>query len=156
MPKRKTDRRQRQRDVSTDRRRDSDRREAPRVLLDLEVDYECEDTYLFAYITDMSALGIFIRTNNPEPVGTRLHLRFTLPSAQKPLAVEGVATWINPYRPGDLNNISPGMGVRFVNLDEESHGRIVDLIRTIAYLDSDETEGYKRPQEQTSSDAALS
>ena len=41
---------------------DAERRRAPRVLLNLEVDYASEDNYLFAYITDISATGIFVRT----------------------------------------------------------------------------------------------
>ena len=98
---------------------DQDRRRSPRVLVDLEVDYACEDTFLFAYITDMSALGIFVRTNSPEPEGTELHLRFTLPGEKEPLAVEGRVVWINPYRPGDVNNLNPGMGVKFVRIDEK-------------------------------------
>ena len=54
----------------------SDRRAAPRVLVDLEVDYASEDNYLFAYITDISETGIFVRTTTPEPPGTHLNLRF--------------------------------------------------------------------------------
>lgn len=136
MPKAKEDRRRRDEPIDGERRgTGADRRLAPRILIDMEVDYECEDTYLFAYITDMSELGIFVRTNNPEPMGTRLHMRFTLPSDQRPLAVEGEVTWVNPYRPGDLNNINPGMGIRFVELSERDENRVVRLVRTIAYLD---------------------
>src|SRR5215212_9291452 len=54
----------------------SDRRAAPRVLVDLEVDYASEDNYLFAYITDISETGIFVRTTTPEQPGTHLNLRF--------------------------------------------------------------------------------
>ena len=48
----------------------AERRIHERVLVDLEVDYKADDTFLFAYITDISAMGIFIRTNAPEPPGT--------------------------------------------------------------------------------------
>ena len=40
---------------------ESNRRAAPRILVNLEVDYASEDNYLFAYITDISATGIFVR-----------------------------------------------------------------------------------------------
>src|SRR6185295_7182160 len=56
---------------------DAERRRAPRVFVDLEVDYASEDNYLFAYITDISATGIFVRTTTPEAPGTHLNLRFT-------------------------------------------------------------------------------
>ena len=55
---------------------DAERRRAPRVLLNLEVDYASEDNYLFAYITDISATGIFVRTTAPEQPGTHLNLKF--------------------------------------------------------------------------------
>ena len=40
---------------------------------------ETEDTFLYACITNISAMGIFVRTDTPLPVGTRLTLRFAPP-----------------------------------------------------------------------------
>jgi uncharacterized protein (TIGR02266 family) len=113
--------------------RESDRRAAPRVLVDLEVDYALEDNYLFAYITDISATGIFVRTTTPESPGTHLNLRFT-PDDSGPIEVEGEVIWINPYRPGAPDNLHPGMGVRFVDLDDEVRDRLLELVRRFAYL----------------------
>ena len=81
----------------------------------IEVDFRAADTFLFAYITDISAMGIFIRTPAPEPPGTRLQLRFTPPppasaslfregnpsrteTASEVEAIEctGEVIWINP------------------------------------------------------------
>jgi type IV pilus assembly protein PilZ len=123
------------------RRTDEDRRKSQRILVDLEVDYQCEDTFLFAYITDLSAFGIFIRTNNPEPPGTRLNLRFRLPAENVTMALEGEVIWINAFRPGDFNNLNPGMGVKFVDLTDEDKAQVLDLIRKVAYLDDHEGQG---------------
>jgi type IV pilus assembly protein PilZ len=124
-----------------DRRAGRDRRQFDRILVDLEVDYGCEDTFLFAYITDISAMGIFIRTNNPEPPGTRLNLRFTTPStsdvAKTELECEGVVIWVNPYRPGDRENLNPGMGIKFVDLTHDQRELLTELVKTFAYLDGD-------------------
>jgi uncharacterized protein (TIGR02266 family) len=109
------------------------RRAAPRVLVNLEVDYDSEDNYLFAYITDISATGIFVRTTTPEAAGTLLNLRFS-PDDAGPIEVEGEVIWINPYRPGAPDNLHPGMGVRFVEIDEELRARLLELIRRFAYL----------------------
>src|SRR5688500_17012012 len=101
---------------------DADRRRAPRVLVDLEVDYALEENYLFAYITDISATGIFVRTTTHEQQGTHLNLRFQVPTEKNQSAkidVEGEVIWVNPYRPGAPDNLHPGMGVRFVDLDDE-------------------------------------
>lgn len=110
------------------------RRLVERVLIDLEVDYGSDDTYLFAYARNISALGIFLQTQTPEALGTRLNLRFTVPATGERLQVEGVVRWVNPFRPGDLNNLNPGMGIEFIDLGQEHRERIVDLIRLIAYL----------------------
>lgn len=107
---------------------DADRRRAPRVLLNLEVDYASEDNYLFAYITDISATGIFVRTTSPEQAGTHLNLKFGS------LAVEGQVIWVNPYRPGTPDNLHPGMGIRFESLDDDVRDRLLELIRRFAYL----------------------
>jgi uncharacterized protein (TIGR02266 family) len=111
---------------------DPERRTAPRVLVDLEVDYASEENYLFAYITDISATGIFIRTTTPEAPGTHLNLRFSEDSGH--VEVEGEVIWVNPYRPGTPDNLHPGMGIRFVGLDSELRDRLFELIRRFAYL----------------------
>lgn len=134
----------------------AERRLAERVLVDLEVDYRLEDNYLFAYITDISATGIFIRTTEPEEPGTLLNLRFTPPceddadfdltapypdddsddavAARSPFELEGEVIWVNPFRPELRDNLHPGMGVRFRGLDAETKARLMDLVRRMAYL----------------------
>src|SRR3954467_6617264 len=110
---------------------DSDRRAAPRVLVDFEVDYASEDNYLFAYITDISATGIFVRTTTPEQPGTHLNVKV----GERPgLEGEGEVIGVNPYRPGTPDNLHPGMGIRFVGLDDEVRDRLLELIRRFAYL----------------------
>jgi uncharacterized protein (TIGR02266 family) len=111
---------------------DTERRRSPRVLVDLEVDCASEDNYLFAYITDISATGIFVRTTTPEEPGTHLNLRLSADEGR--LEVEGEVIWVNPYRPGTPDNLHPGMGIRFINLDSELRDLLFELIRRFAYL----------------------
>jgi uncharacterized protein (TIGR02266 family) len=103
------------------------------MLVDLEVDYASEENYLFAYITDISATGIFIRTTTPEAPGTQLNLRFSSENSGA-IEVEGEVIWVNPYRPGAPDNLHPGMGIRFLGLDNELRDRLLELIRRFAYL----------------------
>jgi uncharacterized protein (TIGR02266 family) len=117
-----------------------ERRGEPRVLVDLEVDYGDEDNYLFAYIRDISTTGIFVRTTEPEPPGTRLNLRFTPQGARGPLELEGEVIWINPYRPDRRDNLHPGMGIRFLELADDQQQRLAEFIKTFAYLSSDDDE----------------
>jgi len=119
--------------------RPEDRREWQRILIDLEVDYGNEENYLFAYIRDLSATGIFVRTNTPEDAGTRINLRFTPPDGSgEPLELEGEVIWVNPVRPGHSDNLHPGMGIRFVGIEDEHRHRLVEYIKTFAYLDDED------------------
>lgn len=119
--------------------RAAERRAAPRVLVDLDVDYRSEDTYLFASSRDISETGIFVRTIEPLPPGTQLNLRFRPdprdPCAPEVLELEGEVMWVNPYRPDALANLDPGMGVRFVALRTAVRRQLLELIRRIAYID---------------------
>src|SRR5688572_21813172 len=126
-------------------RRAAERRVAHRVLVDLEVDYRAEDTYLFASSKDISATGIFIRAIDPLPPGTRLNLRFRVEDGDEivertgvihedevgMLELEGEVIWVNPYRPDALTNLDPGMGVHFVGLRAATRRRLLELIRRI-------------------------
>lgn len=106
-------------------------------MVNIEVDYRCNDTFLFAYITDLSAMGIFIQTKEPQAAGTKLNLRFRPPGSAE-INIEGQVVWVNRYRPGNPDNLNPGMGVQFVDLDPSQQERILQLVRTFAYLDDDE------------------
>lgn len=121
----------------------AERRTATRVLIDLEVDCEGEGVYLFAISRDLSAAGIFVRTLDPMPPGTRVNLRLIGPAfddgwttvAARELTLEGEVTWVNPYRPGALENLDPGIGVRFVDVDDGTRRELMRLVRRIAYID---------------------
>ena len=110
----------------------ADRREHKRYETSIAVDYASGDTFLFAYLQNISEMGIFVRTNEPLPVGTELRLRFHVDEGD-PLVLEGEVTWINPYKPTG-ENLHPGMGVRFKSLTPEGREQVVALVRTVAYL----------------------
>lgn len=97
------------------------------------VDCVAEDTFLYATITNISEIGIFVRTTSPVPVGTRLRLTFAPPGAIAPFALDGRVEWVNPVRPLSACP-NPGMGVRFVNLTLDARETLVEAIRTIAYV----------------------
>ena len=122
-----------------------ERRQARRIRVALEVNYRSADTFLFAYITDLSLLGIFVHTETPSPPGTQLTLRFTPPGHSAPMDLEGHVMWINPVRAVQEGGRSPGMGIRFANVTEAQRERLVDLVRTVAYLPDDADNGDDAP-----------
>jgi type IV pilus assembly protein PilZ len=111
---------------------DKDRRSYDRIDVVWNVDCQTEDTFLYARITNISEMGIFIKTMEPLPLGTRLQLSFE-PAGLGAFVLEGQVQWINPWRPlGE--NLNPGMGILFINLTIDERERIVDAIHTIAYV----------------------
>ena len=111
-----------------------DRRRYRRYDVKLQVDASSEDTFLFSYISNISEVGIFLSSHEPMPEGTRLKLRFgSIDEDEDVFEVEGEVVWVNPFREGG-ENLNPGMGIRFVDLDDGQRERIVKLVKTIAYL----------------------
>ena len=96
------------------------------------VDCDADDTFLFASIENISAMGIFLRTNAPLEVGTRVRLCFA-PAQGEAFSLPGEVQWVNRLRAFG-ENPNPGMGVLFVDLQPEQRERLVAIIRTIIYL----------------------
>jgi type IV pilus assembly protein PilZ len=111
----------------------SNRRGTDRVEVSWSVDCESRDTFLYASIANISEFGIFVRTQEPLEVGTRLTLTFAPPGSDEQFVLHGQVQWVNAVRMLS-DNPNPGMGIRFVDLTTESRGRLIDAVRTIAYV----------------------
>jgi len=111
---------------------DAERRVFDRYDVEWAVDCVATDTFLYASITNISEMGIFVRTTEPLKLNTKLRLTFAPPGAEG-FQLEGSVAWVNCVRE-DGDNPNPGMGIRFVNLQPEERERLVEVIRTIAYL----------------------
>ena len=110
----------------------ADRRNHDRFDVEWTVDCVASDTFLYASITNISEMGIFVRTSEPLKIGTRMRLTFSPPGGEG-FELDGCVAWVNRVKP-DGENINPGMGIRFVDLLPEQRERLVEVIRTIAYL----------------------
>jgi type IV pilus assembly protein PilZ len=110
-----------------------ERRSYERFEVTWSVDCVTEETFLYASIGNISEMGIFVRTIEPLPVGTQLTLRFAPPGHVDSFVLRGTVQWVNAVRPLS-DNPNPGMGVRFIDLSADDRERIVETIRTIAYL----------------------
>ncbi|HSO40178.1 MAG TPA: TIGR02266 family protein [Labilithrix sp.] len=111
---------------------DSERRIFDRYDVEWSVDCVATDTFLYASITNISEMGIFVRTTDPLKLNTKLRLTFAPPGAEG-FQLDGCVAWVNNLRENG-DNPNPGMGIRFVDLQPEERERLVEVIRTIAYL----------------------
>ncbi len=110
-----------------------ERRVTPRYdVRPFEVQYSNGEHFLFAHIENISELGIFLRSDEPLPIGTRLELSF-MGAGGAPLRLDGEVVWVNAVRPLGPNP-NPGMGVRFVSYSPEQREAVVAFVRRVAYL----------------------
>jgi uncharacterized protein (TIGR02266 family) len=107
------------------------------VFHGVEVDCRDQDTFLFTYLRNPDATGIFVRTTSPREPGTAVSVRFQPDDAPQPLALDGHVIWINPYRPADTSHVSPGMGIRFFDLTGAERTHLFGLVKRLALLVDD-------------------
>jgi type IV pilus assembly protein PilZ len=122
--------------LDSEARASVDRRISARYEVTWSVDCVAEDTFLFASLANISEMGIFVRTTEPLTVGTRLTLSFA-PPGHEPFKLQGQVAWVNKLRTNG-DNPNPGMGVRFTQLTPDDRERLVEVIRAICYLRSDQ------------------
>jgi uncharacterized protein (TIGR02266 family) len=110
----------------------AERRTHDRYEVEWSVDCVAADTFLYASIANISEMGIFVRTTEPLAIGTKIVLSFA-PPGYEPFKLEGKVAWVNKLR-ANGDNPNPGMGVTFLDLALPDRERLVEVIRTIAYL----------------------
>lgn len=105
----------------------SDRRLFRRVPFFRKVEYRFEsmDDFRSQFANDLSLGGMFIKTDEPEPMGTVIFLQFDLQDGSKILSGYGKVVRVNPRGVPDFD---PGMGVEFLKFDDESLRRIRQLV----------------------------
>lgn len=112
---------------------DSDRRAGERFTVEWAVDCVGDETFLYAEVTNISQMGIFVACDEPFEVGTLLTLKFKPRDDAPEFSLPGRVQWVNRTH-GLAKSRNPGMGIRFVDLCGEDRERIVEAIHTIAYV----------------------
>jgi uncharacterized protein (TIGR02266 family) len=108
------------------------KRAANRSLVRVQVNYTHEGCYLISFSRDVSADGIYVCTDDPAPVGTRLRLVFPFPNHQEVSCAARVVWSDSDGRTGQR-----GMGLQFLDPPPPFQEVILDLLNRIAILGSD-------------------
>jgi type IV pilus assembly protein PilZ len=107
----------------------ADKRRHPRAPLQLLVQYRFQTVgdFLAEYSSNISLGGIYIRTEQPREEGALIYLQFTLRDGS-PL-IEGLGKVVRSNPPQGLAaGMEPGMGIEFMNFDEESMQLIEQIV----------------------------
>jgi hypothetical protein len=94
-----------------------DKRSTERVTINKE--FESFDAFIQEYVTNISRTGVFIKSNAPLAVGTRVNLRFTV-IMDDIESIEGIGEVVRVEK--------EGMGVVFRELSSYSKGLIDKLL----------------------------
>jgi uncharacterized protein (TIGR02266 family) len=101
-----------------------DRRHEARRTINHE--FSSVDHFVSEYVNNISRSGVFIRSDDPLPVGTRVNLRFSV--ILRDLEVlEGVGEVVRVV-PGGTPGVVSGMGVVFVELGQVSRELVEHIL----------------------------
>jgi uncharacterized protein (TIGR02266 family) len=109
----------------------AEKRIYPRNVLRTKVIFEDEsgEGFVYFYSTDISLGGIFLESDIPLKIGTRVFLSFTLRETERPIRATAQVMRVERAASDDLPVL--GMGIQFTDLPEESKQRILDFIGTV-------------------------
>lgn len=107
----------------------SDRRKNLRKqLLVLKIRGEDTKGVFFGYAKTISRGGMFISSVNPKKMGEEFEISFKLDDRGREIKCRAVVVWIRQY--DSLIKQEPGMGIKFLDLDDATREEIDEWIRT--------------------------
>ncbi len=90
----------------------TERRAAPRVPVETDVTIGGNGRVTTGVSCDLSMGGIFVATYAPMPLGTRVSLRFRLPTGS--VVATGAVRWVRDPAPGRI----AGLGIELLEMEE--------------------------------------
>jgi uncharacterized protein (TIGR02266 family) len=108
-----------------------DGRNEPRISFSIRVRYNTpQGVHIESRAGGIGGGGLFIESEAPLPVGTKLVIEFSLPdSPTEWLSAKGMVAWVCPK--ADQYTFSPGMGVRFTDIGSETRTRVLNLVHSV-------------------------
>jgi type IV pilus assembly protein PilZ len=107
-----------------------ERRSSPRADFVVRVNYQTVDSLFSEFARNINDGGIFVETDNPQPIGTKVELAFKLPGSDQPIEVVG-----NVVRSIDADQVGPdevaGMAIEFENLGSDVRQKINEIIQKL-------------------------
>jgi len=75
----------------------------------------------------LGAGGMFVETESPRPVGSRVELEFRLPGLAEPVEISGRVAWV-----GEIGGDRPGgMGIAFDGVEGELQALLDRVVRSM-------------------------
>jgi uncharacterized protein (TIGR02266 family) len=106
-----------------------DRRTAPRLPLQVEIEFVTPHQFLNLYIYNISRGGLYVRIDDPPAVGTPVELRFELPLVDERIETTGTVVRCEQGE-------RPGIGIAFERLSDHDRAVIDRLFALRKQMDS--------------------
>ncbi|MBW2200109.1 MAG: cyclic nucleotide-binding domain-containing protein [Deltaproteobacteria bacterium] len=103
------------------------RRKDPRLPEVLSLSFKSSAGFVKAFSGDMSASGIFIKTNNPLAKGKYFILKLQLPDVSEALKISCEVAW-NRNETSDPVNQPKGMGIKFTEISPADHQKMKEAL----------------------------
>ncbi len=94
-----------------------DRRIHPRVLVDIETEIGVDASLHVQTMENLSLGGCFVRSESPEPLGSIVMVRFSLPGdpSARSVRAAGRVAWT---KPDPVTGAPYGMGIQFLKVED--------------------------------------
>lgn len=96
------------------------KRTTPRIERALSLVFKDREAFFRAYTGNVSAGGLFIKTENPLIAGDQLSVKLQLPGVSDPLQIKCEVAWARTTQESQPGR-PPGMGVKFVQISNRDH-----------------------------------
>jgi uncharacterized protein (TIGR02266 family) len=105
----------------------ADKRKYPRVPLSVRVTNHDSGNFSYYQATNISIGGMFLKANEPLPIGARLDLEFSLPNLEDQ-AIKVQAEVVRLQKSDPSSTFPSGMGVKFLTPSRETTKAIKSFI----------------------------
>ncbi len=101
-----------------------ERRASERSPIEVEVSLSSESQFFAGLSGDVSLGGLFVQTYSLRPVGSHVHVAFSLPTGE--IRVSGVVRWVR----GATDSSPPGLGIAFEHIEGSELAAVEAFCRT--------------------------
>ena len=112
---------------------DDPRRTFPRVNARFAVRFATSQDFVLEYAANISAGGVFVNTQDPPALKSIVKVEMELPGGGPPVSVQAVVVHRVSPEEAKARNIEPGIGVQFMDADDQFRERIDKAIEHILH-----------------------
>lgn len=111
-----------------------DKRNHKRYTAIFSVRFQNENAFIDAYTRDISAGGLFIKTNVFPPINSTVLIKLHPPHAGNPIELLGRVVHVIDAEKAKKLGREPGFGIEFVDMDDEKKAAIESIIKHLKKL----------------------